>query len=50
MPLRRGNKVENVWAFVGLENGPWRDVHTALRYVEADAPFGDWRRHSDESK
>ncbi|MBI6565378.1 tyrosine-type recombinase/integrase [Pseudomonas synxantha] len=22
----------------------WRDVHSAMRYVEADSPFGDWRR------
>jgi hypothetical protein len=22
----------------------WRDVQSALRYVEAVAPFGDWAR------
>jgi len=22
----------------------WRDVQSALRYIEADAPFGDWVR------
>jgi|UPI00070D5F53 hypothetical protein len=25
-----------------MEYVGWRDVHSALRYVEADAPFGDW--------
>jgi hypothetical protein len=26
-----------------MEYVGWRDVHTAMRYVDADAPFGDWR-------
>jgi hypothetical protein len=25
-------------------------VHTAMRRVDADAPFGDWRCHPHESK
>lgn len=33
-----------------MEYVGWRDVHTAMRYVDADAPFGDWRRDPDESK
>nr|WP_083853199.1 MULTISPECIES: tyrosine-type recombinase/integrase [unclassified Pseudomonas] len=29
----------------------WRDVHTAMRYVGANEPFGDWRRAgTSESK
>lgn len=33
-----------------IEYVGWRDVHSAMRYVDADAPFGDWRRQPDESK
>jgi hypothetical protein len=34
-----------------MEYVGWRDVHTAMRYVDAHEPFGDWRRdHSSESK
>ena len=28
----------------------WRDVQTAMRYVEADMPFGEWRRYDAKSK
>ncbi|MGL6242788.1 site-specific integrase [Pseudomonas sp.] len=52
--LRRGFATwatRNQWSTKALmEYVGWRDVHSALRYVEADAPFGDWRRHPDESK
>ncbi|MHC8381905.1 site-specific integrase [Pseudomonas sp. LB3P14] len=52
--LRRGFATwasRNKWSPKALmEYVGWRDVHSALRYVEADTPFGDWRRHSNESK
>lgn len=52
--LRRGFATwasRNQWSTKALmEYVGWRDVHSALRYVEADAPFGDWRHHPDESK
>lgn len=39
------------WSLKALmEYFGWRDVHSAMRYVEADTPFGDWRRHIDELK
>jgi hypothetical protein len=27
----------------------WRDVHTALRYVDAGEAFGNWRQDAPES-
>ncbi|MEJ5057549.1 MULTISPECIES: tyrosine-type recombinase/integrase [unclassified Pseudomonas] len=52
--LRRGFATwasRNQWSPKALkEYVGWRDVRSAMRYVEADAPFGDWRRHPDESK
>ncbi|WLI10798.1 MULTISPECIES: site-specific integrase [Pseudomonas] len=52
--LRRGFATwasRNHWSPKALmEYVGWRDVHTAMRYVEADAPFGDWRRRAEESK
>ncbi|MFJ2694574.1 tyrosine-type recombinase/integrase [Pseudomonas sp. NPDC087336] len=52
--LRRGFATwatRNQWSTKALmEYVGWRDVDSALRYVEADAPFGDWLRQLDESK
>ncbi|PMU07221.1 Tn3 family resolvase [Pseudomonas sp. FW305-20] len=53
--LRRGFATwatRNQWSPKALmEYVGWRDVHSALRYVEADAPFGNWRREDGaESK
>ncbi|APC18316.1 recombinase [Pseudomonas frederiksbergensis] len=53
--LRRGFATwasRNQWSPKALmDYVGWRDVHTAMRYVDADAPFGDWRRSaSTESK
>lgn len=31
-----------------MEYVGWRDLQSAMRYVDADAPFGDWRRNPDE--
>jgi integrase len=51
--LRRGFATwatRNQWSTKALmEYVGWRDVHSALRYVEADAPFGDWLRQPSES-
>ncbi|MCE0975538.1 site-specific integrase [Pseudomonas putida] len=47
--LRRGFATwasRNQWssralmAYVG-----WRDIQSAIRYIEADTPFGEWKRH-----
>jgi hypothetical protein len=44
------------WVCRGLNGVSWGayvggyDVHTAMRRVDADAPFGDWRCHPHESK
>ncbi|VVO09583.1 hypothetical protein PS712_03346 [Pseudomonas fluorescens] len=52
--LRRGFATwatSNHWSPKALmEYVGWRDVHSAMRYVDADAPFGDWRRQPNESK
>jgi integrase len=53
--LRRGFATwatRNQWSPKDLmEYVGWRDVHTAMRYVDANEPFGDWRRDRDsESK
>ena len=52
--LRRGFATwasRNQWSPKALmEYVGWRHVHSALRYVEADTPFGDWRRRAEESK
>jgi integrase len=53
--LRRGFATwatRNQWSPKDLmEYVGWRDVHTAMRYVDANEPFGDWRRNSmSESK
>ena len=46
--LRRGFATwasRNQWSSKALmEYVGWRDVQSAVRYVEADAPFGDWAR------
>lgn len=46
--LRRGFATwasRNQWSTKALmEYVGWRDVQSAARYVEADAPFGEWRR------
>ncbi|CAG8867744.1 site-specific integrase [Pseudomonas fluorescens] len=46
--LRRGFATwatRNQWSPKDLmEYVGWRDVHTAMRYVDANEPFGDWRR------
>ena len=37
----------NQWSPKALmEYVGWRDVHSALRYVDAGESFGDWRRDS----
>jgi hypothetical protein len=33
-----------------MEYVGWRDVHTALRYVDAGEAFGNWRRDAPESE
>ncbi|WP_448647356.1 tyrosine-type recombinase/integrase [Pseudomonas mohnii] len=53
--LRRGFATwasHNQWSPKALmDYVGWRDVHTALRYVDADAPFGAWRcNEAPESK
>lgn len=53
--LRRGFATwatRNQWSPKDLmEYVGWRDVHTAMRYVDANEPFGDWRRDgASESK
>lgn len=46
--LRRGFATwasRNQWSTKALmEYVGWRDVQSAARYIEADAPFGEWRR------
>jgi integrase len=46
--LRRGFATwasRNQWSSKALmEYVGWRDVQSALRYIEADVPFGDWAR------
>lgn len=46
--LRRGFATwasRNQWSVKALmEYVGWRDVQSANRYIEADAPFGDWKR------
>ncbi|MBP2840574.1 site-specific integrase [Pseudomonas sp. PNP] len=46
--LRRGFATwasENQWSNKALmDYVGWRDVQTAARYIEGDAPFGDWAR------
>lgn len=46
--LRRGFATwasRNQWSSKALmEYVGWRDVQSATRYIEADAPFGDWAR------
>ncbi|WP_454834591.1 site-specific integrase [Pseudomonas lini] len=46
--LRRGFATwasRNHWSAKALmDYVGWRDVHTAMRYVDADAPFGEWLR------
>ncbi|MCO6689649.1 tyrosine-type recombinase/integrase [Pseudomonas shirazica] len=46
--LRRGFATwasANQWSSKDLmDYVGWRDVQTAVRYIEADAPFGDWVR------
>ncbi|MDU9393135.1 site-specific integrase [Pseudomonas sp. zfem002] len=46
--LRRGFATwasANQWSAKALmDYVGWRDVQSAMRYVEADAPFGNWRR------
>ncbi|EPA99378.1 site-specific integrase [Pseudomonas sp. G5(2012)] len=46
--LRRGFATwasRNQWSSKALmEYVGWRDVQSAVRYIEADAPFGDWTR------
>jgi integrase len=52
--LRRGfatGAARNQWSPKALmKYVGWRDVQTAMRYVEADAPFGNCRRDPNESK
>ncbi|VVN72830.1 hypothetical protein PS718_00532 [Pseudomonas fluorescens] len=52
--LRRGFATwasRNQWSPKALmDYVGWRDVHTAMRYVEADAPFGEWLREPPKSK
>ncbi|MNV56607.1 Phage integrase family protein [compost metagenome] len=49
--LRRGFATwatRNKWSTKALmEYVGWRDVHSALRYVDAGESFGDWRRESE---
>lgn len=52
--LRRGFATwatRNQWSPKALmEYVGWRDVHSALRYVDAGEAFGDWRRNPGGSK
>jgi integrase len=52
--LRRGFATwatRNQWSPKALmEYVGWRDVHSALRYVDAGEAFGDWRRDAPESE
>jgi hypothetical protein len=45
--MRRGFAIwtsRNHWSKALMDYVGWRDEQSAVRHIEADAPFGDWAR------